>query len=118
MHSQTEQMTTSRPRATRDGCARPDFSRAGATNAADTASDNAVSSLWKASWAQLRACHPDLEIRLAGLRPTRSRALARLEASAARWSGRCLRGEAKPAALLLKLQVWQAAVVAELEREL
>jgi hypothetical protein len=88
--------------------------------APDMASENAVSGLWRASWAQLRACHPDLEDRLAELahkRPTRYRALARLEASAGRAAGRCLRNEVSPAALLMKLQAWQAALLVELERE-
>ena len=102
-------------RAQRSGS---DGARLGSASA--MASDNVVSDLWRASWAQLRACHPDLEIRLAALskaRPTRARALQRLEASAGRSAGRVLRGEAKPAALLTKLWAWEAAVLAELERE-
>ena len=81
--------------------------------------DTAVSALWRASWAALQAVYPDLSARLVQLehgRPTRHRALARLEASAARRGARCLRGTASPAELLMKLLTWEAAVVAELEK--
>jgi hypothetical protein len=113
------QMTTSRPRATRDECARPDFSGTSASNPADIASEEAVSELWRASWAALRAVFPDIEQRLAQIehqRPTRARALERLAASAGRAAGRCLRKEAKPSDLLRKLLVYQSAVLTELEK--
>jgi hypothetical protein len=80
---------------------------------------DAVSTLWKTSWMQLEVAFPGITERLAQLerrRPTRHRFLARLEASAGRWGARVLRGEAKPGALLKKLQVWQGAVLDELEK--
>ena len=97
-------------------CPATDGARPGSVPCSETA-DGAVAALWKASWTQLHAVCPDLEIRLAHLekaRPTRFRALQRLEASAGRSAGRVLRGEAKPAALLTKLWAWEAAIVAEL----
>jgi hypothetical protein len=96
----------------------PEPAGSGALSAA--LAGDTVAALWGSCWGQLRACFPDIEIRLAQLerrRPTRHRFLARLEASAARRGARCLRGAAKPAELLRKLVTWQMAVVAELERE-
>ena len=81
--------------------------------------DDAVSTLWATAWLQLRVVFPDIESRLAQLehtRPTKARALARLEASAGRAAGRCLRGTAKPIELLKRLWAWQAAVLAEVEK--
>lgn len=72
---------------------------------------------WSAAWSQLRAAYPDVEARLARLehqRPTRFRALQRLESSAGRATGRCLRGEVVPSVLLQKLLAWEQAVLAEL----
>jgi hypothetical protein len=89
-------------------------------SASDAASDNTVMTLWRSCWLQLRACHPELDARLALLerqRPTRARALERLAASAGRAAARCVRGEATPAALLRKLWTWQAAVLVEIERD-
>jgi hypothetical protein len=83
--------------------------------AAGTAS--AVSNLWAGAWSQLRSAYPNVEDCLAKLettRPTRFRALQRLESSAGRWAGRVQRGEAPPARLLEKLLVWQTALAAEL----
>jgi len=82
-------------------------------------SNDAVGKLWAASWSQLRAAFPAIEDHLAELestRPTRFRALARLEASAARASGRVLRGTASPAELLRKLLLWEAAILAEVQK--
>jgi hypothetical protein len=69
---------------------------------------------WSEAWSRLRAEHPDIEEKLAEIEqacPTRARTIERLVASAGRWSGRAVRGEASPAELLKKLQVWQAAVL-------
>ena len=88
-------------------------------SASATISADSVAALWRACWTQLEAAYPNLEQRLAALskaRPTKARALARLEASAGRWAGRVLRVEASPAELLRKLWGWQAAVLAEIER--
>ena len=73
--------------------------------------------LWSSAWTQLRAAYPDVESRLAQLereRPTRARALQRMEASAGRASGRCQRGT--PRDLLKKLLVWQQAILVELDQ--
>lgn len=105
--------------AVRHECASPDFSRGDASSAVEVASKEAVAELWRACWSQLDIAHPGVEQRLAQLehtRPTRHRALARLEASAARWSGRVLRGEAKPGALLRRLLTFELAVLDELEK--
>jgi hypothetical protein len=74
--------------------------------------------IWAAAWSQLRAAFPDVEPRLAQLereRPTRFRALARLEASAGRAAGRVIRGQVAPSVLLRKLLVWQQAALDELD---
>jgi hypothetical protein len=77
-----------------------------------------VAKLWASAWTQLLAAFPNLEADLAQLereRPTKARALARLESSVGRASGRVLRGTASPVELLKRLQVWTAAVVGELD---
>ena len=79
----------------------------------------AVSLLWSDAWMLLRAAFPDVEARLAQLerqRPTRFRALARLEASAGRCAGRCLRGTASPADLQMRLERWRDAVLVEIDK--
>ena len=110
-------MTALQPRSTAHAALATDGE--GAERASDTASSDSVAGLWRLAWEQLGIAFPNIEQRLAQLereRPTRFRALARLEASAGRWAGRCLRGEALPLALLKKLWTWQLAVVTELEK--
>ena len=78
-----------------------------------------VAALWRLSWRQLEVAFPGIAELLAQLehrRPTKARALQRLEASAGRAGARVLRGEVLPSVLLRKLWTWQAAVVAELEK--
>jgi hypothetical protein len=84
-----------------------------------TSTTVSTADLWATSWTQLRAAYPKVETRLVQLeheRPTRFRALQRLEASAARASARVVRGQVAPSVLLRKLLLWQMAVLAELER--
>jgi hypothetical protein len=105
---------TDKQHAVDSPCASTDGEMGGGT--AELASKHAVLSLWKASWAGLRAAFPDLEVRLAVLehdRPTRARALRRLESSAGRAAGRCLRGEVAPGVLLQKLLAWEQAILTE-----
>jgi hypothetical protein len=115
----TERLAAMGRHPSRSPC--PATDGAGSGSDSGMASGGTVSDLWQASWAQLRAAFPDLEARLAQLereRPTRFRALQRLQASAGRWAGRVMRGEATAAQHLKKLLTWQTALVAELERKL
>ena len=73
--------------------------------------------LWGQSWARLAAVYPDIENALAQLehqRPTRFRALARLEGAAGRAAGRSIRGTASLSQLEERLQTWTSAVLAAL----
>jgi hypothetical protein len=69
-----------------------------------------VAELWAAAWERILGEHPDIEACLASLPP----AVQRLEASAARWAARVVRGEADAIELEAKLQEFSDAVIAAL----
>jgi hypothetical protein len=76
-----------------------------------TAPDHrAIAALWGETWRRLRAEYPDVEESTASLPP----AVHRLEASAARWAGRVVRGEADLVEFEAKLSDWEDAVIASL----
>jgi hypothetical protein len=73
--------------------------------------ESKIAALWGEAWARLAVERPnDLEERLASLPP----AVLSLEASAARWSARVLKGEADAIEVEAKIAEWADAVLAAL----
>jgi hypothetical protein len=77
---------------------------------AQTSAEGGIAALWREAWNRIRAEHDDFEARFASL-PS---AVSRLEASAARWAARVLRGQADAIEAEAKIADWADAVIAAL----